>query len=222
MEKFKLFFKSLFYIFLYFLLSILIYTLLYNHVYNEANIILANVSTIFSDLLILFVFIVIFRKKIVPDFNEFKKNYKKYIKENYKYWLIGLVLMIISNLIIVFLITDMPTNEEVNRQILLSSPISSIISLVIIAPIIEELITRKTFKDVFSNQYIYIIVSGLIFGLLHLLAATSLLEVLYIIPYSVLGCAFAKIYYNTDNLWSNIFFHSIHNLIATIIIFSGV
>ena len=93
--------------------------------------------------------------------------------------------------------------------------------MVIAAPIIEELITRKTFKEVFSNQYVYIIVSGLIFGSLHLLSATNITEILYVIPYSALGCAFAKIYYNTDNLWTNIFFHSLHNLIAIIIIFIG-
>ena len=114
----------------------------------------------------------------------------------------------------------MPTNEEVNRQILLSSPISSIISLVLIAPIIEELITRKTLKDVFKNQYVFIIISGLIFGSLHLLVASSLIELLYIIPYSMLGCAFAKIYYKTDNIWSNITFHSLHNFLAIIYIFT--
>ena len=219
MKKIKLFFKSLFFIFLYFFLSLSLYMILYKHIYNESNIMLANLSTIFADLLVLFIFIVIFRKKIIPDYNDFKKNYKIYIKDNYKYWLIGLLLMIVSNILITIFISDIPTNEEINRQILLTNPLSSIISLVIVAPIIEELITRKTFRDVFNNQYIYILVSGLIFGSLHLLAAKSLSEIFYIIPYSILGCAFAKIYYNTDNLWSNIFFHSLHNFITIIYIF---
>jgi len=222
MAKVKTFFKGLFFILLYFLLTIIIYATFYNDIYNDTNLILANVATIFADLLILFIFIVIFRKKIVPDFNEFKKNYKTYINDNFKYWLIGLFLMIVSNFVISLIIGDMPTNEEINRDILLTLPISSIISMVITAPIIEELITRKTFKDAFKNEYIFIIVSGLIFGSLHLLVAESLIEMLYIIPYAVLGCAFAKIYYNTNNLWSNIFFHSIHNLIAILIIFIGV
>lgn len=222
MIKVKTFFKGLFYILLYFLLTLTVYLTLSKDVYNETNLVLANVSTIFADLLILFIFIIIFRKKLIPDFNDFKKNYKKYISDNIKYWLIGLFLMIVSNLLINLISGGMPTNEEINRDILLTLPISSIISMVITAPIIEELITRKTFKDVFKNEYVFIIVSGLIFGSLHLLVSESLIEMLYVIPYSALGCAFAKIYYNTDNLWSNIFFHSLHNFIAILIIFAGV
>ena len=222
MGKVKTFFKGIFFILLYFLLSLIIYSFLYQDIYNETNLIIANIATIFADLLILFIFIFIFRKKIIPDFYNFKKDFQKYIKDYYKYWLVGLGLMIVSNLIISLIIGDMPTNEEVNRTMLLNLPLSSIISMVIVAPIIEELITRKTFKEVFNKEYIYILFSGLLFGSLHLLAAENLLEILYIIPYTVLGCAFAKMYYDSDNIWVNIFFHSIHNLIAILIIFLGV
>lgn len=221
MKKIKQFLSALFYLFLYFLLSIFMYSLTYTHINNTANFALSNAAMIFADLTVLFIFIIIFRKNIVPDFDDFKKNYHDYLNKNYKYWLIGLLVMVISNLVISSLIQNMPTNEEVNRQILFTNPISSFVSMVFITPIIEELITRKTFKDVFENQYLYIIMSGLIFGSLHLLSATSFIEVLYIIPYSALGCAFSKIYYNTDNIWSNIFFHSLHNFMAIILIFIG-
>lgn len=221
MNAIKSFFKGTFYIFLYFIITVLIYLLFGNEIYNTNDLFLANIATIVADLTIVFIFIIIFRKTIIPDFNDFKKNYKKYIKDNIQYWLIGLFLMIISNILISFLV-EMPTNEEVNRELLFNSTIPSIISMVIVAPILEELITRKSFKDVFKNQYIYIFISGLIFGSLHLLVAESLIECLYIIPYGVLGCAFAKIYYNTNNIWSNIFFHALHNFIAILLIFTGV
>jgi len=221
MNAIKSFFKGIFYIFLYFIITVLIYLLFGNEIYNTNDLFLANIATIVADLTIVFIFIIIFRKTIIPDFNDFKKNYKKYIKENIQYWLIGLFLMIISNILISFLV-EMPTNEEVNRELLFNSTIPSIISMVIVAPILEELITRKSFKDVFKNQYIYIFISGLIFGSLHLLVAESLIECLYIIPYGILGCAFAKIYYNTNNIWSNIFFHALHNFIAILLIFTGV
>ena len=221
MNAIKSFFKGIFYIFLYFIITVLIYLLFGNEIYNTNDLFLANIATIVADLTIVFIFIIIFRKTIIPDFNDFKKNYKKYIKDNIQYWLIGLFLMIISNILISFLV-EMPTNEEVNRELLFNSTIPSIISMVIVAPILEELITRKSFKDVFKNQYIYIFISGLIFGSLHLLVAESLIECLYIIPYGVLGCAFAKIYYNTNNIWSNIFFHALHNFIAILLIFTGV
>lgn len=222
MNNIKNFFKGIIYIVLYFILQIFIYALLYKDIYNKTNLVLANAATIFADLLILFIFILIFRKKLIPDFNNFKKDYKKLLSNNVKYWAIGLCIMIITNFIINLIIGNMPTNEETNRLILANYPVSSIISMVIVAPIIEELITRKIFKDVFKNQYVYVIFSGLLFGFLHLLVSKSLLELLYIIPYASLGCAFAKMYYDTDNLWTNIFFHSVHNLLAIILIFAGV
>lgn len=222
MNSIKTFFKGVFYIILYFLLQIFIYSIFYKDMYNKNNLVLANVATIFVDLLILFIFIVLFRQKLIPDFNEFKKNYKSFILNNIKYWIIGLTIMLITNFLISLIIGNMPTNEETNRIILANYPVSSIASMVIVSPIIEELIIRKTFKDVLKNQYVYVIFSGLLFGLLHLLVAESLLELLYIIPYAALGCAFAKMYYDTDNLWTSIFFHSIHNLIAIVLIFVGV
>ncbi len=222
MNNIKNFFKGIFFIILYFILQIFIYALFYKDIYNKTNLVLANIATIFVDLLILFIFIIIFRKKLIPDFNNFKKDYKKLLSNNVKYWCIGLSIMIITNFVINLIIGNMPTNEETNRLILANYPVSSIISMVIVAPIIEELITRKMFKDVFKNQYVYIIFSGLLFGFLHLLVSKSLLELLYIIPYASLGCSFAKMYYDTDNLWTNIFFHSVHNLLAIILIFVGV
>lgn len=219
MNTFKNLFKSFFYIIFYFILSIIVYNLF--NISSNDNSLMLNVINICSDLIILFIFIIIFRNNIVPDFYDFKKRYKEYLSNNFKYYLIGLMLMVISNIIIGCFI-GLPTNEEINRQLIFNLPISSVISLVIVVPVIEELLTRKNIKDTFNNKYLFFITSGLIFGLLHLLSATSLIECLYIIPYGVLGISFAKIYYNSNNIWTNIFFHSLHNLIAIIILFVGV
>ena len=221
MEKVKLFLKGILYILLYFIITIFIYSLFYTHIYGD-NLILANLATILSDLIVLFIFIVVFRKTIVPDFHYFKNNFKMYIKNNYHYWLIGLAIMVITNTIIGLFIANLPTNEELNREILLSVPLSSIFAMVIAGPINEELLTRIIFKKTIKKEYLYIFISGFVFGSLHMLSATSLIELLYVIPYTALGCAFAKMYYKTDNIWPNIFFHSIHNLIAIILIFVGV
>jgi len=93
--------------------------------------------------------------------------------------------------------------------------------MVIIAPITEELLTRIILKDKFNNIYIYSILSGLIFGGLHLLAVNSLAEIWYIIPYGVLGFAFALMYNKTNNIWTSITFHSLHNLTALLLVFIG-
>ena len=46
--------------------------------------------------------------------------------------------------------------------------------------------------------------------------STSLIEILYIIPYGALGFFFAKAFYETDNIFSSISVHMIHNTIAVL------
>lgn len=219
LEKIKLISKQ-FFIILFYIILVVSLQLIFIDDLTSTNKLVANASYIYIDLVTLITFIFIFRKVIIPDWYDFKKNFRKYIKENYKYWLYGLLVMVISNALInIFL--EMPTNEELNRNILSELPVYSTLTMVIISPIIEELMTRIYFKKAFKNPYVYIILSGLIFGSLHLLSISTLVEALYVIPYGALGCAFAYMYYKTENIWTNIFFHSLHNLIAIALIFGG-
>ena len=91
-----------------------------------------------------------FRNYLIPDFEDFKKSGKEYIKKYCKYWLIGLAIMIISNVIISF-VCPISTNEELNREFLKKLPIYSILAVTIFAPIIEESMTRIILKDVFKH-----------------------------------------------------------------------
>lgn len=218
-SKIKTVIKQLGMIILYFIIVVSL-QLSFRQDMISSNLWLANLSSIFVELVTLIIFIFIFRKTIVPDLKDFKENGKKYIHKNAIYWFIGLVIMIISNLIISNFI-GMSANEEANQSILVLMPIYSFIAMVIIAPITEELMTRIILKDDFKNIYVYSLLSGLIFGSLHLLTATSLIEILYIIPYGVLGFMFSLMYSKTNNIWTSITFHSIHNLIALILFFIG-
>ena len=190
--KFFAIIKQLLMVLLYFILVISIQISFRSDLTNS-NFLIANLSNIFAELLVLLCFIFIFRKKVVPDFNDFKINGKQYIKQSFVYWFLGLIVMIISNLIISNMI-GMSTNEQANQNLLSSMPIYAFAAMVIIAPITEELLTRIILKDKFNNIYICSILSGLIFGGLHLLAVNSLAEIWYIIPYGVLGFAFALMY----------------------------
>ena len=110
-------------------------------------------------------------------------------------------------------------NEIVVRNYINISPLLMIFDTCIYSPIAEELAFRKSIKDCFSNKWTYILVSGLLFGLLHIIShINSPLSLLYIIPYGALGITFAYIYYKTDNIYSTITVHAMHNILAIIII----
>ena len=218
-EKGKCFVKQLYIIILYFF-TLAFLQLIFLKGLRSSSLIIQNMAYILIYLILLIIFLFIFRKTIIPDFNDFKKNGKKYIINNFYIYLIGLVMMLLINSIIGQFI-GLPENEEANRQILKTLPFFSIINTVILAPIIEEAMTRIILKDTFKNHLIYIILSGLIFGSLHVLFSENALEYIYVIPYGLLGSILATIYYKTNNIWSNIFFHSLHNLIAITAIFIG-
>ena len=76
---------------------------------------------------------------------------------------------------------------------------------------------RGFIRKFIKNDILFIILSSLIFGGLHVLSADSVLQLLYIIPYSVLGLAFSLNYVKTKNIASNIFLHCSWNTIALIL-----
>ena len=114
---------------------------------------------------------------------------------------------------------ELSGNETSIRSLLDQFPIYMVFSAVVFAPIVEEIIFRKTVKNVFDKKYLYIILSGLIFGALHISDYSNFNEILLGIPYVIMGIDFAYIYYKSNNIFTTITLHSIHNLLLVLIQF---
>lgn len=166
-----------------------------------------------SLMIMLFIF---YSKSIKENLKDLKLNFKSYIKDNFKYYVIGLLIMIISNIIISFFIEGNSTNETLIREYINIMPIYMIFSSCIYAPFTEEMVFRKSLRNCFNNKVLYILLSGLIFGSMHLLSANNLVELVFLIPYSSLGCVFAYMYYKTNNIFVPMTFHMVHNTIIVI------
>ena len=157
-------------------------------------------------------------KKMLLDF---KNKYKEYLELAVRYWVVGLVLMIISNGIISSLTpVELPENEQAVRGLINVIPIIMTSLILFTAPIIEEFIYRKVLYDLIPFKALYIIISSLTFGLAHVLGmASSLFSYLYLIPYAILGAIFAIAYVKTKNIFVTISMHFVHNLFTIITIF---
>lgn len=186
--------------------------------YKNLNTTLKIIISLFYNLFILLGVIFIYLKIIVKDFKEFKENLKYYVNNYYKYWILVIGLMLISNIIVSSIsnITT-PTNQEYIIKLLEKYPIYTLISTIIIAPILEELIFRLSFRKIFKNDLLFILLSGLVFGILHLSVAKTLSELLYIIPYSIPGFIFAYTLKKSNNILVPISLHMFHNTVLTII-----
>lgn len=175
------------------------------------------------NLFFLILMISVYFKTLKKDFKLFFKDFFNNMETSIKYWLIGFTVMIISNLIIVIISEGaIAGNEEQVRKLIDISPLYMLFSVSIYAPLTEELLFRKGFRDIIKNKWLYIIVSGCVFGGLHVIGnIASLIDVLYLIPYCSLGIAFAYTYYKTNNIFSTICMHSIHNTMAIILYLIG-
>lgn len=163
---------------------------------------------------ILFITLIIFRykKEYKANFDKFKKNYNSYFKKYLKYYLVGIAFMMISNLILVTIFDGIANNEEAVRATLKISPIYMYISAVLLAPILEESIFRFNVRKIIDEKWSFIILSGVLFGLCHIVSQiTNWYDILYIIPYSSLGIALARMYYESDNIFTSVMFHLLHN-----------
>lgn len=185
-------------------------------------------SIICDALFMLFVYL-LYRKTINKNFKDFFSNFKDNIETSLKYYFIGLAIMVISNLIItIFFSGASANNEEAVRTLIEKYPLYMVFSVSIYAPFIEEIIFRKSIKDMITSyksnsltKYLYILTSGLIFASLHVIGmADKAIDYIYIIPYLSLGITFAALYHKTDNIFSTICIHSLHNTVAVLLLFA--
>ena len=185
---------------------------------NKLSTPLKLVFALIYDLLLLITIIFIYLKTIVKDFNDFKSNIKYYIDNYFKYFFLNLGLMMISNIIIINITSiNNSTNQEYITNLLGKYPLYTIVATILIAPITEELMFRLNIRKIFKSDKLFIIMSGLIFGALHLTVATSFKELLFIIPYSIPGIIFAYTLIKSKNIFVPISLHTIHNTLMILL-----
>ncbi len=220
MERFKNFGIFILIFLLYLMLNMYTSSFFIRDIYS-GNQVLVNLALIASNFITLIIFVFIYRKTIVKDLYKFNK---KDFKTGFNYWITGIVLMILLNVVLSIIGGTLVGNEATNREIIKNYLPYAIFGMCIYAPVVEELVFRRALRPLFNNKYLYGLTSGFIFGSIHVfdeianLLSTGVftINLLYVLPYVGLGMFFAFSYYETDNIYSTITFHAIHNLIAII------
>ena len=173
---------------------------------------------VFAGITYMIIIIFIYRKSLKKELKEFINKPMPFIERNLKYYLIGLTIMMFSNIFISIMINTVAQNEQIVQEELKKAPLYMIYSACIFAPFVEEILFRKTLREIFPTNIVFIIMSGLLFGYIHTLANfTNPTELLYIIPYGTVGGMFALMYTKEKNIFVPIAFHTFHNTILIII-----
>lgn len=187
-----------------------------------------NYGVIIAFILTLIMFIVIIKKKkndLINEFGKFKDNWKK----NLFITIIGFLVMFIIN----YLLSDvlrpalfesaMSDNQSSISSIIgYNTPVFSLIVYVlllgILVPIMEEIFCRFNFRKSFKSKVIFIVITSLIFGILHIPNWNLSFELIYdLFTYTFLGVSLAYIYCKTESIWSSIIMHILNNIISLVI-----
>lgn len=177
--------------------------------------------------LIMFVVVLLFYKKYLKkDLVLFKLNKKDYIKKIISYFLIFLVVKygvtLFSSLLLIMLGSDLVTSENQETVVTLAKtlPFMMMISTSLLAPFVEEGIFRLGIKKAINNKYLFILVSGLIFGFMHIFPTELPLYVALIesLNYVTMGLLLAYIYNETDNIYVVVIIHALNNLLSMLMI----
>ena len=166
----------------------------------------------FSNTCLLIVYLLFYFKSIKKDLKTFLANPMINLNTALKYWLIGLGIMFVSNIIINIFNGQIAGNEQSVREMIKVMPWLLLVNAGLIAPFNEEIIFRRSLGDIFKNKWIFVFASFLLFGLAHVVGnINSILDYLYIIPYGALGGVFALAYRDTDSIITSMIMHMFHN-----------
>ena len=185
---------------------------------NNSNLLSVLVRFII-DVGVIALFIYLFK----DDFKEYNKglakNPKKVIGVGLLFALFAFIAMPICNIILhVLNVSASDTNNDTINTLYGVIPLYMMFQTLIYSPIVEGITFRKVFKDAISNKWLFIIISGFVFGLYHIIYnMTSLSQILLMLPYFVVGMLYAGAYSKTDNIYSAFIATFVYNLAVFVI-----
>jgi len=178
------------------------------------NIVIAITIIYYISLLVISIFA--FKSTIKEHIKLFKENNKGYLQFIFSKFVFFFIIYMATNV----LCTLINGGEiSINQQTIESIPLwISAILAILWAPIVEEAVFRGSLRRFFKNDTIFIIISAILFGFMHVILEPTIKGMIIMgIPYAVMGGYFAYIYAKSKNMVTNIFSHMLVNIIGIIL-----
>lgn len=182
-----------------------------NIIYNTLLYGKYNTMFISEIVIILFALLVISIRKLWPEIKFKKESFLKGIKRGMPVLVIALIMLIVNG-----------GELLIDRHLNIPNFISLIIASISIG-VAEEFIFRGWLQNEVMKRYgnnkngaiITILLSGLLFGLFHLVNVFSgqdlFTSIMQVIQTSTIGILFCSVYYVSRNIWSLVFLHSFYD-----------
>ena len=156
------------------------------------------------------IFLFIYRDKLKNDLKNIRNDLNT---KNIIIIVLFLVLSFISNIILVNLLKQEASNQEIAVSMLTSFPLLGIIAICSFGPFVEEIIYRLPYK----KNWLSIIISTIVFTFAHI-SNFSLIQILFFIPYLFLSISFSFAYFKNENIILSTTTHILNNLISVVLL----
>jgi len=171
-----------------------------------------NLISIAIQIVTFIVLFIMYYQRIISDF-------KRLSHRDWLTVIVATVIIIIINILGSYLLeyfnVNMSNQDEI-EALFDSLKIPTLLFTVLMAPVVEELIFRYSFKTFIKNDILFVILSGLIFGVLHSIGIALLL-------YAYIGVSLAIVYLRTNkNIASTITIHMLNNVFAALLLLLGI
>lgn len=157
-----------------------------------------------------FIFLFIYKDKLKNDLKNIGNDLNT---KNIIIIVLFLVLSFISNIILVNLLKQEASNQEIAVSVLTSFPLLGILAICLFGPFVEEIIYRLPYK----KNWLSIIISTIVFTFAHI-SNFSLIQILFFIPYLFLSISFSFAYFKNENIILSTTTHILNNLISVVLL----
>ena len=168
----------------------------------------------------------VYSKDLIDDETNFIKQFKTNIIEIIKYT--GLILIGYALIKLAFLsLFQSDNNITQSSSYVINTfktfPFYIIFVILIYTPYVEEIIFRKSIFHIIKNKFLYVVVSSILFGLLHVIGDGNVTNIgnffLLLIPYTYFGVVLALSYLKTKNIFIPIMCHLLYSSILILLLF---
>ena len=156
------------------------------------------------------IFLFIYKDKLKNDLKNIRNDLNT---KNIIIIVLFLVLSFISNIILVNLLKQEASNQEIAVSMLTSFPLLGIIAICSFGPFVEEIIYHLPYK----KNWLSIIISTIVFTFAHI-SNFSLIQILFFIPYLFLSISFSFAYFKNENIILSTTTHILNNLISVVLL----
>lgn len=156
------------------------------------------------------IFLFIYKDKLKNDLKNIRNDLNT---KNIIIIVLFLVLSFISNIILVNLLKQEASNQEIAVSMFKSFPLLGIPAICLFAPFVEEIIYRLPYK----KNWLSIIISTIVFTFAHI-SNFSLIQILFLIPYLFLSISFSFAYFKNENIILSTTTHILNNLISVVLL----